>query len=136
MENVNDTNQITSHREQKELLYQLSLIPYVLTNLRKFESQVAEMLTNHCVLPQELSTSMNTILTIPSWFYSDEPIREKIRDTVLLMVSQMQQLSGWLESYSDHIQQMLTTLHRMDEKIRTFMMVVGVLEQDTLLTGA
>ncbi|KAF6774846.1 hypothetical protein AHF37_06204 [Paragonimus kellicotti] len=135
MESMDGINQITSHREQKEVLYQLSLIPYILTNLRKFESQAAEMLTDHCVLPQELGTSIDTILTIPSWFYSGEPVREKIRAAVLLMVPQMQQLSRWLESYSDHIQQMLTTLHRTDEKIRTFMMAVGVLEQETCLTG-
>ncbi|VDP18523.1 unnamed protein product [Echinostoma caproni] len=112
--------------DHKELAYQLSLVPYVLNGLKKFETQSVEMLTDHGVLAHELTKSMDCILTLPSWLHSHR-MRAKIQDAIETVQPQMRQLAQWLKVHVDQIQEMQIALERTDEKIHTFLTTVGLL---------
>ncbi|KAG5444014.1 hypothetical protein CSKR_202917 [Clonorchis sinensis] len=112
--------------ESRELEYQLSLVPYLMERLKKFEQQAAGILSDNLELSQEILFSMDTILSVHAWMDSPE-MRIKIEEAVLRVLPQVQSLRSWLASYLDFIHEMQAVLHRTDEKIFTFMTVVGAL---------
>ncbi|TPP67336.1 hypothetical protein FGIG_09012 [Fasciola gigantica] len=117
--------------DHKELTYQLSLVPYVLTGLKNFETQSVEMVTDHGVLAQELTKCMDCILTISSWLHSPS-MRAQIQKAIEMVLPQMRQLSDWLKTHAEQIQEMQVCLERTDEKIHTFLTTVGLLPESDL----
>ncbi|KER28688.1 hypothetical protein T265_13537, partial [Opisthorchis viverrini] len=115
-----------SSNESRELAYQLSLVPYLMERLKKFEQQAAGILSDNLELSQEILFSMDTILSVHAWMDSLE-MRKNIEEAVLRVLPQVQSLRSWLASYLDFIHEMQAVLHRTDEKIFTFMTVVGAL---------